>query len=80
MTKHAAVRQFYAKEQYQLGNILPIHKSTTELTADVLTKNLTYNEFVKKSTNVKEIPLYYREKCEAVVNNKTTQNNFCNVI
>ena len=67
-TKHAALRQFYIKEQFQMGNIIPIHKRTNTLSADLMTKNLSYNEFVKKSISVNEVPRIYRGKCETIFN------------
>ena len=67
-TKHAALRQFYIKEQFQMGNIIPIHKRTSSLSADLMTKNLSYNEFIKKSISVNEVPRIYRGKCETIFN------------
>ena len=66
LTKHAAIRQYYIKEQFQLGNVNPIHKRTDVLSADLMTKNLPYKDFMQKTRNVDEVPSCYREKCETI--------------
>ena len=66
-TKHAAIRQWYAKEQFQLGNITPVHKRGIDLTADILTKNLNSADFHNKSRSVTEVPNEYLDKCRAII-------------
>ena len=55
-TKHAAERQWFAKEQFQLGNVEPVHLKGTDISADLLTKNLSSDDFNKKNIFVSEIP------------------------
>ena len=66
-TKHAAIQQWYAKEQFQLGNITPVHKKGTELSADILTKNLNSADFHNKSNSMTEVPDEYLNKCKAII-------------
>ena len=66
-TKYVAVRQWFAKEQFQLGNIEPIHKKGTEISADILTKNLIQEDFISKNINVKETPNDYLKRCKAII-------------
>ena len=69
-TKHVAVRQWFAKEQFQLGNIEPIHLKGTEISADLLTKNLPADDFNKKNRSVYEIPEQYLSRCKAIIDNE----------
>ena len=66
-TKYAAIRQWYAKEQFQLGNIIPIHKRGIDLSADILTKNLSSADFHNKSKSVTEVPNKYLNKCKTII-------------
>ena len=66
-TKHAAVRQWFAKEQFQLGNVEPVHLKGTDISADLLTKNLSADDFDKKNISVIEIPDQYLARCKAII-------------
>ena len=66
-TKHAAVRQWFAKEQFQMGNVEPVYQKGTDISADLLTKNLPVDDFNKKNISASEIPEQYISRCKVII-------------